>query len=287
MLGLNHSLICPVLFRICDPVALSENGLVRQDPIGIGDRPYSFESKRSKFIEILIPGIFRMRDWQRHLKERYGDLATPWSIQDDEQFAASSANGYLLIPPHVRVLNPLLLTIPGRPDACAQITSVTSEADSQLRRVEALSFSGFTALQSVSLPASLEYLGPRCFAQLRKLLLVIFQGSRLRRIEDEAFFECSAVMSICIPASVEYIGHGAFAHSGLHSVTFESGSALQRIEDEAFFKCQGLDSICIPAQVVYVGHRAFAHSDLVSVAYEAGAVVQPEDDAFEGCRWLA
>jgi hypothetical protein len=94
-----------------------------------------------------------------------------------------------------------------------------------------------TRLLFVQIPASVEFLGEKCFSYCGSLSSVTFEtGSRLSQIEKEAFRE-TALVEIIIPASVEFVDSECFADfRSLSSTTFECSSRLSRIGKLAFYR---------------------------------------------------
>jgi hypothetical protein len=90
-------------------------------------------------------------------------------------------------------------------------------------------------LIEIVIPASVEEIGAKCFAECRSLISVTFEsGSRLSRIAEEAFSE-TGLIEIVIPASVEEIRAKCFAECGsLSSMTFEGRSRLRKVDGTAF-----------------------------------------------------
>jgi hypothetical protein len=116
----------------------------------------------------------------------------------------------------------------------------------------------FGRADTVTIPANIEAIGPRCFAHCQTLRTVVFEaGSTCSRIGDSAFSACS-LSSICIPCSVEEIGENCFSHcQWLSRVTFESGSKLSCVPRYAFSQCVSLASIAIPSSVCQICDHAF------------------------------
>jgi hypothetical protein len=102
-------------------------------------------------------------------------------------------------------------------------------------------------LESICLPASVEFLGGDSFSGCKSISSFAFASrSRLTRIGAGAFYECSSLESICLPASVEFLGPASFSRcTSLSSFTFESGSKLTGIEAHTLSYCSSLESICL------------------------------------------
>ena len=104
---------------------------------------------------------------------------------------------------------------------CANLTGVTFEAGSKLRKIGYYGFTNCSNLRSITLPASLEGFGIQCFSDCRRLTGVTFEaGSILNSINSQVFARCVSLGSITIPASVKSIGSYAFFECGsLTSIT--------------------------------------------------------------------
>jgi hypothetical protein len=141
---------------------------------------------------------------------------------------------------------------------------------------------GRTALTSVTLPASVNYLGEGVFEECTKLTKVTFSGtSKL----SNTFNRCSALKTIELPKELLEIKMGAF--NGCASLkTIQLPKTLSEIGVEAFYGCTGLSSITIPAKVTNIPIGAFEGcSSLVKVIF-AGKVSSIEERAFSGCTKL-
>jgi hypothetical protein len=67
------------------------------------------------------------------------------------------------------------------------------------------------SLSRISVPASIEVLGPYCFSSCKQLAVILFPSdSVLRRIESCAFFQ-TAISSAVLPSSVTFIATDAFS----------------------------------------------------------------------------
>ena len=93
------------------------------------------------------------------------------------------------------------------------VTSLASEA-----------FDGYTALTSVSLPASLLATGSRCFQDCTALESIVLPEG-LTELSTQLFVGCTALKHVTIPGSVMKISSGAFQGcTALETVTFTGGA---------------------------------------------------------------
>ena len=105
-------------------------------------------------------------------------------------------------------------------------------------------FRGCAALESVSIPDTVE------------------------AIDTGAFDACAALTEVTVPGSVETIGLQAFAHcSNLSSLTLEEG--IITIGLSAFSDCTSLTSVTIPASVTLINDYAFYRCSALTEALAA------------------
>ena len=156
-------------------------------------------------------------------------------------------------------------------DKCESINSITFDGNNVIGNYM---FRAAKALTTLTIPASIEYMGIYAFAdcvnleavtlETTKLSEYIFANdeslktlilpSTLTRIPAYAFYN-SFLTSITIPSSVIYVGEFAFANStSLATATIENAY----IGDYMFYGCTSLDNLSIPA-CDYVGQYAFAN----------------------------
>ena len=111
---------------------------------------------------------------------------------------------------------------------------------------------------SVSLPASLKWIGKGAFAGCRSLTGVTLPAS-LDSIGDYAFAGCAALTSITLPASVIKVGQGAFMRcTALTTLKVEPSSRLRQIDATALMDCPALTTVKLGSAMQSVGERALA-----------------------------
>lgn len=156
------------------------------------------------------------------------------------------------------------------------------EVDDIIAGIAGNAFEDCVGLESVTIPASVTYIGENAFGGCIKLESVTFSGvttinginsgtfnrcesltdftipASVKTIDTEAFAGCTSLTSIHIPANVKYIGQCAFEGCNqLEDVAFEAGSTIDSIDICAFSYC-AITSINIPASVTYIGPSAFS-----------------------------
>lgn len=96
-------------------------------------------------------------------------------------------------------------------------------------------------------------------------------GSELTSIGNNAFANCAALTSVSIPAKVTSIGSNAFSNcSALGVVTYGANSSPMTIGASAFSGCASLAEITVPANVTSIGAGAYSGCTSVSqIRYNA------------------
>ena len=162
-------------------------------------------------------------------------------------------------------------------------------------QVEPGAFGGETALQSLTLPEGIEYIGSNAFnnSGLEEIVL----PETLVEIDQFAFSK-TRLTEVVIPGSVELLRASAFegksnGGSPLEKVVFEGNKirelelrtfsycdrlkeialpeGLESIGYNAFDGCSALERIDIPASVTYVGEAAFVYCTVAKIGKRAFA----------------
>lgn len=124
-------------------------------------------------------------------------------------------------------------------------------------------FKGNTAIQSVSI------------------------GASVKCIVDESFANCTGLQTVLIERNVDSVGDKAFIGcSGLKSVTFHKDSVLKYIGNEAFSSCTSLINFVIPGTVDTIGNYAFYNCDSMTEIKIPDSVTSLGAGAFFGCNSL-
>lgn len=171
---------------------------------------------------------------------------------------------------------------------CEKLTNVTI-----LESITKVGKSAFanTAITSMKLPSSLEYMGANAFGGCSKLTEVTFAGdAKITTIPRSAFENCSTLCSVALPENVTRIRDYAF--SGCESLTnINLPDSVAEIGRGAFGGCRSLQELNITAQLTKAGSYAFAYSGLKQVVFPAGAsaeqqLLQIPRGLFCGCTEL-
>jgi hypothetical protein len=115
----------------------------------------------------------------------------------------------------------------------SSISRVSFAKDSVLQVMEDSLFSGFTSLEYIKLPSSVEIIGDTCFKDCVSLSSVVLE-SGLKRVGSSVFCGCKNLKEIKIPSSVESLSDSWWNGSFISRLSFGSASVLQRIDDNAF-----------------------------------------------------
>ena len=122
-------------------------------------------------------------------------------------------------------------------------------------------FSGFSEMESVSIPSTVTSIGKHAFSKCTKLSEVHLSEGL---VELSGFDSCSALTEIRIPSTVRIIGESAFYGCGLSEVTIPNG--VTDIQFQAFYGCY-MKEVTIPPSVTHVGKNALTSGLTVTKVY--------------------
>ena len=112
------------------------------------------------------------------------------------------------------------------------ITEVNFDNATELYWIGSFSFSGCTALKSVSLPSQITHIGTAAFEDCSSLETLEYNAS-VNYVPDQCFNRCSSLKSVILSPGVETIGNYAFGDcSSLEYI--EIPDTVNYIEDSAF-----------------------------------------------------
>jgi hypothetical protein len=146
------------------------------------------------------------------------------------------------------------------------IQCVTFGSMSKLSSIAAGAFSRCRCLETITIPASVRFLGDYCFEGCDSLRTVSFcQGCLLDSIPTCAFTGCCSLESIVLPPSVTILGDSSFyeCHE-LATWPLPVDSQAVRICGWAFRHCYSLKSVFLPSSVEFVGECCFFGCNSVS-----------------------
>lgn len=118
-----------------------------------------------------------------------------------------------------------------------------------------------SAVESVTLPSSLESIGWGAFENCDKLKKVIIPEG-VKKIEECTFRSCRSLETVIIPNSVTKIEEKAFEHSGITNIIIPD--SVTSIGQYAFGSCKKLKSLVLPDNV-QLGVNVFSDSTMLEV----------------------
>jgi hypothetical protein len=146
------------------------------------------------------------------------------------------------------------------------LETITFERGSRLRDIEGGAFGGCTALRSISLPASVEFIAPTAFIDCAQCHIEIDKGNLHFRAENGflTFHRDLLVRyfgpgpEVTIPDEIQRITENCFSGcSAVVAVLFRPGSSLGLIKRWGFADCVNLQCVQIPSGVASLGDRCF------------------------------
>lgn len=155
-----------------------------------------------------------------------------------------------------------------------------------------------TNLMSVSIPASVDYIGTEVFDGCSKLGTIAvdvnngtYYSSGGCIIEKETGKLLYGTKSATIPSGVKIIGDSAFyGRTQLESIEIPAGVTV--IEDYAFGACSGLKTVGIPSSVTKIGYSVFSDGTAINkVNYscsekeKAKIKIGTNNDTFKNATW--
>lgn len=147
--------------------------------------------------------------------------------------------------------------------------------------VENYAYSMQYALQTVSVPDSVNYIGISAFEGCGALTDIQI-GAQTQVIDSRAFAKCISISEVNIPQSVTKIGNAAFYGCfSLQNVNLPSN--ISTLENSVFYQCSALSYITIPDSVKRIGRQCFyGCTALQSVTLPEG-LETIDEGAFNDC----
>ena len=176
---------------------------------------------------------------------------------------------------------------------CEELGGVLGlEECTNLKEIQAQTFSNCYLLEDVTLPEGLEKIGENAFYKCYKYLTEINIPSTVTTIEFGAFASCQELTKITIPASVELIGIASFEGClGLEAIEVEAANANYCSVDGVLYT-KGMEVLCvypsnkageeytIPDGVTTIGVAAFAYPRYLETLNIPDSVEIIEENAF-------
>ena len=158
-----------------------------------------------------------------------------------------------------------------------------------VKKIENLTYHGFSTLTSIDIPQGVEIIGYEAFADCENLKTVNFQSdAALSSLGESAFSNCPALESILLPAGLRSIEFKTFEGClSLKKVNFEPNAVLSSVVESAFSNCTSLESIDLPASVRSIGSYAFEGCrGLKSITLPDSVKQFGKERMFKGCYLL-
>ncbi len=138
-----------------------------------------------------------------------------------------------------------------------------------------------TYIKSISMPNSIQEIGPYAFANCTALESIIIPTS-VTNISPYTFSGCTALETIILHSEIDTLGAFAFEKcSALKSITLNEG--LKTISDNTFDYCTSLRSISIPDTVTTLGNMAFRHAESLETVKFSRALQSIGNATFQYC----
>ena len=135
----------------------------------------------------------------------------------------------------------------------------------------------YAALERVTLPDTLKYIGNGAFSLCRALSQIDLPDS-LESLDTAAFFGCESLTKVDIPNGVHSIGSTAFRQCrSLEQVTIPD--SVESVGKMAFFECDSLRAVTVPPSVVRIGENAFGYTLAGVIVPVEGFVMIGEEDS--------
>lgn len=162
--------------------------------------------------------------------------------------------------------------------------------------IQAQAFSGCTDIASVTVPASVSYIGAAAFNRCTGLRSVALPEGLLH-LDVNAFSGCSALTEVTLPASLATVGGNPFpACTGLTQISLAEGNTAFRIADGLLLSSQGVlhsypqglarTALTLPAGTVAIDGFAFTNDANLTTVALPDTLVSIESMAFSGCAAL-
>lgn len=171
---------------------------------------------------------------------------------------------------------------------CSVLADIT--IPDSVKRIEGGAFSYCNALESIELPADLEYLGNSAFLSCVRLTNVNIPSS-IKKIGEGTFYGCRSLAELVIPDGVTAVGELAF-EGCVSLTTINIPLSVKNIGRGAFIGCSSLKTLTVHEDVA-IGSAVFAKCGFETAGpigsgsdLEFGWTESIPDYAFEGCNSL-
>ena len=148
-------------------------------------------------------------------------------------------------------------------------------------------FNEFRSVNTIELPASLEFIDDRAFSRCRSLQSVVVPEG-VTTIGKSIFDECNNLKSISFPSTlntIPYLG-GIGEDDGLNIENVVINKGIKEIGASAFSRMNNLKTITIPDSVVSIGQYAFRDCTSLFNLSLPDSITEIGGEAFSNCTSL-
>lgn len=164
-------------------------------------------------------------------------------------------------------------------------------------------FKGNLSVTSVTLPASIESIDKRAFAECWNLENMDMSETKITAIKEGTFYGCSALKDISLPQdlqaindnafngallknitlpdSVKLLGNYAFTWCGFDNITLPEN--IETIGGSCFYCCKQLKEITLPQNIKIIESETFLGCENLETVNILGDINKISNDTFNGC----
>jgi len=171
-------------------------------------------------------------------------------------------------------------------EQCRNLKAVNIPKNAELGKVGDRTFRYCRALETVTLPSKLAYLGASAFMGCERLQIVRMVGP-VQTIPTMCFFACHNLTRLFLGPCVQVIGSSSFRNcANLQHVSFER-TKLKTIGTKAFASCLKLETITFRVHgTVDIMFRAFYNCSALQDVWLPHCIDYVDTYAFERCEGL-
>ncbi len=202
---------------------------------------------------------------------------TEISLKGDIEVIGEWAFGYASLSGEV-VFPDTLVAIEASAFAFSEVSAI--DLNDGLKTIGNGAFNGLEEIESVFIPASVEYIGRSAFRRMSALEVVTFEaGSQLSEINDNTFSDADSLETIHLPDNLEIIGHHAFSNNQAMS-HINIPNSVTTIKPWAFSSMSELYEITIPQGIEVLAERIFYDTDSLKHVHLPDSLEIIESNAF-------
>lgn len=130
-----------------------------------------------------------------------------------------------------------------------------ADIDASITEIADYAFSGCEAIETLTIPATVQVIGESVFRECPNLKVVTIEAP-IDELPTCTFQDCTALNRVDLPESVTAIGHGAYRASGIISLVIPD--TVKSIGSYAFADCGNLEDVDImEGAITEIGGAAF------------------------------